>query len=1190
MSATRRITNLTISVSLLFGAAFTAHPSAAGAAPQAEAPTAAAIVPLTPARLLDTRSGLGAPAGPLGPQGQLDLAVTGVGGVPANGVGAVVLTVTATEPTDPSYVTVWPTGESRPTASSVNMLPGDTVPNLVIAKVGAGGQVSLFNGFGTTHLVADVMAWIPAGIAYGALTPERLLDTRSGVGAPAGPVGPGGVVELTVANQGGVPGTGAGAVVLNVTATEPSAASFVTVWPTGEPQPGTSSLNMQAGRTVPNLVVSKIGADGKVSLGNRFGTTHLVADVVGWLPTTGGYSGITPSRVLDTRLEGGALGAGDTRIVDLADDVPGDATTVALSVTITEPTANTYITAWPADVDRPGTSNLNALAGVTRAVAVTVKLSADQRVALFNPFGAAHVVVDLVGWYGTPTDAPMAFGIDTSLQPSQPELEPGRPLAVMASNGITTELVADELLVSGPLADAEAIAAAWHGTIVESLPGGDGFEPTHLLAFDLAAIDPAALPDPSVAFAALEEGGAHVMVSDQTALTLIALYAQLTTDGYLVALNPLSDNDSYADGNIPEEVFDADRSNTAVGESNNAYEFEYLREGGGMDHGFTSAWTELDSYGRLRPAAKIAVFDGGYFDSNDQAPITLVGTQYNTENVASCGGSACPWHGTGVVDTIFATHANNIGTAGGATPAVTELVAVGVGRDKWSIINGLIDLTASLAGVGPLNGSEVLNISGGFSLPFPFDKAAGLILDPVIAAIHAFGLQIVAAAGNEGANVDGEDCFIVCWENRGYMPCENWTVVCVGGLKLGTTTHDPGSNYGHEDVDIWASYTVKVGPAPDQGGFDGRQGLKNRTKNGTSFSSPLVTAAAALVIAANPGLNGTSAVDRLLDNARPGTGRVNRILDVQAAVHDTLASQQPFVELTFPRAGMTLPYAGEVTLVAKPCCNQTPTSWEWREGPRNGTLAPIANSANPTLRLTGGVGARTLEVRATFPGGAVRTDRVDYTMTNQVPVVTMLRPLAGEQFFQSAQIPLRASTFDSSWGSPMPDGFVTWRVDGNIVATGNLTSTTGLSLGVHTVQVTVTDGNLSAQASRQITVVADPPDPIPSVEITSPGSHNSGTNHEDPPGTFSYRFTATATSSDTAPDPTSPTINWFRRPVGTATETFLGSGTSIQVILPWAPPGNPCDTGGGAYDVIARVFDGTTTMEDFITVGLTLVC
>ncbi|MDP9072340.1 MAG: hypothetical protein M3N68_13865, partial [Actinomycetota bacterium] len=72
---------------------------------------------------------------------------------------------------------------------------------------------------------------------------------------------------------------------VNVTVTEPSAASYLTVHPTGEARPTASNLNFVAGQTVPNLVVAKVGNDGNITFFNAAGSTHVVADVVGWFNT-----------------------------------------------------------------------------------------------------------------------------------------------------------------------------------------------------------------------------------------------------------------------------------------------------------------------------------------------------------------------------------------------------------------------------------------------------------------------------------------------------------------------------------------------------------------------------------------------------------------------------------------------------------------------------------------------------------------------------------------------------------------------------------------------------------------------------------------------------------------------------------------------------------------------------------------
>jgi hypothetical protein len=115
---------------------------------------------LRPARVLDTRTGTGGvPVAKVGPGGSVGLTVTGVGGVPSSGVSAVVLNVTAVGASAHTFVTVWPSGETRPLASNLNVAPGWVIPNLVVAKVGSGGRVSLYNNAGTVDLVADVIGW-----------------------------------------------------------------------------------------------------------------------------------------------------------------------------------------------------------------------------------------------------------------------------------------------------------------------------------------------------------------------------------------------------------------------------------------------------------------------------------------------------------------------------------------------------------------------------------------------------------------------------------------------------------------------------------------------------------------------------------------------------------------------------------------------------------------------------------------------------------------------------------------------------------------------------------------------------------------------------------------------------------------------------------------------------------------------
>jgi hypothetical protein len=213
----------------------------------------------------------------------LDLQVGGQGGVPATGASGVVMNVAVTGPTATGYLTVFPMGEPVPLASNLNFTAGDTVPNLVTAQLGAGGSVQLYNAVGSTHVIADVAGWYDdgtsaTGATYHPVTPARILDTRNG----AGPLGASAVLDVQVAGQGGVPASGVSAVVTNVVVTGPTAASFLTVFPTGESLPLASNLNFRSSQTVPNLVVAKQGAGGRLSIYNAAGTAHVIADVAGW--------------------------------------------------------------------------------------------------------------------------------------------------------------------------------------------------------------------------------------------------------------------------------------------------------------------------------------------------------------------------------------------------------------------------------------------------------------------------------------------------------------------------------------------------------------------------------------------------------------------------------------------------------------------------------------------------------------------------------------------------------------------------------------------------------------------------------------------------------------------------------------------------------------------------------------------
>ncbi|MFC7491390.1 hypothetical protein, partial [Knoellia alttitudinis] len=155
-------------------------------------------------------------------------------------------------------------------------------------KVGANGKIALRNGSASTiHLLGDIAGYHLAGTpaapgAFASLAPARVLDTRTNLGA-TGPVPAGGTAHVTVLGKGGVPTTGVSAVVINVTVTSPKSNGYVTVHPDGTTAPTASNLNFTAGQTIPNLVVVKVGANGKIALRNGSASTiHLLGDIAGY--------------------------------------------------------------------------------------------------------------------------------------------------------------------------------------------------------------------------------------------------------------------------------------------------------------------------------------------------------------------------------------------------------------------------------------------------------------------------------------------------------------------------------------------------------------------------------------------------------------------------------------------------------------------------------------------------------------------------------------------------------------------------------------------------------------------------------------------------------------------------------------------------------------------------------------------
>jgi len=363
------------------------------------------FVGVTPARLYDSRTGRKLPLG-AGTTGEVQ--VLGAGGVPASGVTAVALNVTATGGTTASNFTVWPTGDAQPGLPNLLSPAGRSVPNLVIVKVGVGGRVNVINDQGTTNCVVDVVGYFRTTTAtrLQPVSPFRALDTRYGTGGRLGQIGANSSYDVTVRGVGGVP-AGADSVVVNVTAVAPTANSWLTVWPSGQTRPLASSLNYVAGQVVPNLVIAKIGSNGKISVYNSTGAVHVIVDILGYLATgsPGRHFPLQAAMLLDTRPEQGGSGpVGPTSTTQLqvlgVGGVPASGVSaVALNIAAIGPSADTYLTAWPGGETRPTTSNLNPRKNTDVANLAILKVGANGKIQLYNQSGSTNLLVDVVGYF-----------------------------------------------------------------------------------------------------------------------------------------------------------------------------------------------------------------------------------------------------------------------------------------------------------------------------------------------------------------------------------------------------------------------------------------------------------------------------------------------------------------------------------------------------------------------------------------------------------------------------------------------------------------------------------------------------------------------------------------------------------------------------------------------------------------------
>ncbi len=320
---------------------------------------------------------------------------------------ALFVNVTAVEAEAPGFVSVVTGANERldlefvPDTSNLNVdTPGQTIANSAIIPVGNVDYGEEFGEIPTvivhssmdTHILVDVLGYVPAGADYTSIPLERVLDTRAAGGAGA-------EERFDVDVIGSVGPAGATLAIVNLTLVGSASGGFVTAWPAGDDKPGTSNLNVDGvGQTRAGLAIVPIGAGGRITVESST-AGDLLVDVLGYFGVQSGFNGLEPAdRVLDTRPLG-RVGADSTErvAVTAGSAVPDTADFVLVNVTAVGASAPGFVSVWPGGGDQPDASNLNYPGGGTIANTVLVPLGDDGSLDVYTS-AEIDLLVDVIGW------------------------------------------------------------------------------------------------------------------------------------------------------------------------------------------------------------------------------------------------------------------------------------------------------------------------------------------------------------------------------------------------------------------------------------------------------------------------------------------------------------------------------------------------------------------------------------------------------------------------------------------------------------------------------------------------------------------------------------------------------------------------------------------------------------------------
>ncbi|MDX1983860.1 MAG: FG-GAP repeat protein [Bryobacteraceae bacterium] len=374
------------------------------------------FVPITPCRVADTRPGQGT-TGNFGPPSMTanstrDLPIPqGRCGIPSI-AQAYSLNITVVPGGPFGFLTTWPTGQARPTVSTLNSLHGGIVANAAIVPAGTGGSVSVFVT-DPADVIVDINGYFEpnSGFSFYTVDPCRLADTRSNSGFSgafgAPPLAANTTRSFPLPSGSCLLPANAAAYSLNATVLPFNTLGFLTLFPSGQQAPFVSTLNSFDGAVVANAAIVPAGSAGAVS---AFVTdaAELILDTNGYFGPAGAanelqFRAVTPCRVADTRTNGNGapiMSANEQRDFTFAGKcgIPSGARAYSVNVTVVPNEPLGFLSLWPSGRPRPLVSTLNSFLGRIVANAALVPSGTNGAVSVFVTH-PTHVILDVNGYF-----------------------------------------------------------------------------------------------------------------------------------------------------------------------------------------------------------------------------------------------------------------------------------------------------------------------------------------------------------------------------------------------------------------------------------------------------------------------------------------------------------------------------------------------------------------------------------------------------------------------------------------------------------------------------------------------------------------------------------------------------------------------------------------------------------------------